>query len=88
MKDNLVLVYGKYELLDEANPNLYAYIRTGEGEKLLIVLNFTTHNAFAKIGIDVKNATILLSNYNTSPSSNTKTITLKPYQALIYRLPM
>ncbi|MDE3182488.1 MAG: alpha-glucosidase [Bacteroidota bacterium] len=87
-KDNLVLVYGKYELLDKANPNVYAYTRTGDGEKLLIVLNFTTHNADANIGIDVKNATMLLSNYKNAPLSNKKTITLKPYQAVIYRLPM
>ena len=87
-KDNLVLVYGKYELLDKANSNVYAYTRTGDGEKLLIVLNFTTHNADANIGIDVKNATMLLSNYKNAPLSNKKTITLKPYQAVIYRLPM
>ena len=87
-KDNLVLVYGKYELLDKANSNVYAYTRTGDGEKLLIVLNFTTHNADANIGIDVKNATMLLSNYKNSPLSNKKTITLRPYQAVIYRLPM
>ncbi len=87
-KENLVLVYGKYELLDKANPNVYAYTRTGDGEKLLIVLNFTAHNADANIGIDVKKATLLLSNYHTAPLSKNKTITLNPYQAVIYQLPL
>jgi oligo-1,6-glucosidase len=87
-KDNLVLVYGKYELLDKSNPNVYAYTRTGDGEKLLIVLNFTANKASANIGIEVNNATLLLSNYKSSPLSNKKAITLKPYQAVIYKLQM
>ncbi len=87
-KQHLVLVYGKYQLLDKNNPNVYEYTRTGDGEKLLILLNFTTHNAVANIGIDLKNAKILLSNYKSSPAISNKIITLKPYQALIYKLPM
>ena len=35
-----VLVYGKYQLLDAANPSLYVYTRSDEKNTFLILLNF------------------------------------------------
>ncbi len=87
-KEHLVLVYGKYELLDKTNPNVYAYTRSGEVEKLLVLLNFTTHNAATNIGMDLKNATLLLANYAGAPQSGYNTVTLRPFQAVIYKIPM
>jgi oligo-1,6-glucosidase len=41
-KDNKdVLIYGKYELLDAENPNVYAYKRTNSKETFLVLLNFS-----------------------------------------------
>jgi oligo-1,6-glucosidase len=62
-KDHLDLVYGKYTLLDKANPDVYAYTRDGEGENILVLLNLTSHDAKANIDVDLKNAIMLLSNY-------------------------
>ena len=87
-KDNpAVLVYGKYTLLDKNNPNVYAYTREGEGQKMLVVLNFSTSQAEAKIPMNVGGATILLSNYKEAPVYNksTSSLTLKPYEAVVYR---
>src|SRR5664279_922712 len=39
-KENPILVYGKYTLLDKDNANVYAYTRELNGRKLLILLNF------------------------------------------------
>jgi oligo-1,6-glucosidase len=39
-KKNRVLTYGKYALLDKDNPNVYAYTRTLNGKKILVLLNF------------------------------------------------
>ena len=36
-----VIVYGEYKLLDEENPDIYAYTREYEGKKLLVICNFT-----------------------------------------------
>jgi oligo-1,6-glucosidase len=46
-KDNSVLVYGMYTLLDEDNPDIYAY-RELEGRKLLVLLNFSSKKRLSK----------------------------------------
>ena len=81
-KNNLVLVYGKYELLDKQNPDTYSYTRELDGKKLLVMLNFTSKAASTNTGINISNATLIIGNYN-HPS---KDGTLKPYEALIYQL--
>ncbi len=87
-KDNLVLVYGKYTLLDKTNSKIYAYTREGEGEKMLIVLNFSTDIASADISINISNAQLLITNYKDAPvqNINMSTITLRPYEALVYKI--
>jgi oligo-1,6-glucosidase len=87
-KDNLVLVYGKYTLLDKDNPKVYAYTREGEGEKMLIVLNFSTTPSTTDIGMNISNAKLLLNNYTNAPSNNIadSTVTLRPYEALVYKI--
>ena len=82
-KDNLVLVYGKYTLLDKDNPAVYAYMREGYGKKMLILLNFKDHAALANTGIDLSHARILLGNY-PDPSKDGN---LRPYEAVVYELP-
>lgn len=81
-KDNLVLVYGKYTLLDEPNESVYAYTRELNGKKMLILLNFTEKEATANTGIDMSKAKVVLGNY-AEPSKDGK---LKPYEAVIYEL--
>ena len=88
-KDNIpVLVYGKYTLLDKANPKVYAFTREGEGKKMLIMLNFSDAPAQSTIELNLSGATLLISNYNEPPLFNPgqTTLTLKPYQAVVYQL--
>jgi oligo-1,6-glucosidase len=82
-KDNLVLVYGKYVLLDKDNPNVYAYTRELNGRKILVLLNFKNKNASVQTGLDLSKARILLGNY---PSPAPTGGELRPYEALIYEL--
>jgi oligo-1,6-glucosidase len=79
---NKTLVYGKYTLLDKDNPKVYAYTREWNGNKLLILLNFSKDVATAETGIKLSNAKILLDNY-AIPSKSNK---LQPYEAVIYQL--
>ena len=81
-KENKVLVYGKYTLLDKDNPDVYAYTREEAGKKLLVVLNFTAKTVAAQTGIDVSKAKLLISNY----SGNSDILNLRPYEAVIYEL--
>jgi oligo-1,6-glucosidase len=82
-KDNLTLVYGKYELLDKDDPKLYAYTREGEGKKFLILLNFSATSA--RPGFALGNAKVILSNYE-QVQSNRGNVELRPYQAIIFQL--
>ncbi len=81
-RDNPVLVYGKYTLLDKNNPSIYAYTRELDGKKVLVLLNFKSKAAEVKTGIDMSKATVLAGNY-PSPAQNGK---LRPYEAVVYQL--
>lgn len=81
-KDNLVLVYGKYELLDKDNPDVYAYTRELNGKKLLILLNFKSRTASVNTGIDLNKAKLLLGNYPIASKGEQ----LQPYEAVLYEL--
>lgn len=83
-----VFVYGKYTLLDKANPNVYAYLREGEGQAMLILLNFSASPAQVRIARSLARATLQLSNYKEAPllDKGKARFTLKPYQAAVYKL--
>lgn len=81
-KDNLVLVYGKYTLLDGQNDDTYSYTRELDGKKLLVLLNFKSKAATTNTGVDFSKANVLLGNY----SQSSKNGTLKPYEAVVYEL--
>lgn len=87
-KNNTVLVYGKYTLLDKNNPSVYAYTREGNGKKMLILLNFSAKKAQTNIGIPVKNSKLLAANYTYSAAfvNDSSNIRLRPYEALVYEL--
>lgn len=80
-KSNPVLVYGKYELIDKDNPSIYAYTREWEGNKILVLLNFTYKPSMVKTGLDLKKAKPLIHNY-----AQLKGEILQPYEAVIYQL--
>ena len=81
-KENPVLVYGAYTLLDKNNPDVYAYTRNLAGKKFLVLLNFTNKNTTVNTGLNISKAKMLISNYNTLSISDT----LKPYEAAVIEL--
>ena len=81
-KDNLVLVYGGYTLLDADNPQVYAYTRELSGKKILVLLNFSAKPATANTGIDMSKTSLLIGNY-TSANNSTQ---LRPYEAAVYEV--
>jgi oligo-1,6-glucosidase len=81
-KENLVLVYGRYTLLDKDNPDVYAYTRELNGKKVLVLLNFKSKPATIRTTSDFTKAKIWLGNYPApSPDGH-----LQPYEAVIYEL--
>ena len=81
-KDNEVLVYGKYTLLDAQNADTYAYTRELNGRKLLVMLNFRSTAKTSNTGIDLSNAKLLIDNYGQAAKDGS----LKPYEAVVYEL--
>lgn len=78
-----IIVYGKYELLLPDSEEIYAYTRTLEDEKLLVVCNFTEN----KVAYDVPEkfsraqGNVLITNYaRTQLEPN---IILQPYEAIV-----
>jgi oligo-1,6-glucosidase len=81
-KQNKVLVYGKYTLVDRNNEKVYAYTRELDGKKLLIALNFSKEMAVFKTAVNLSIAKVLLGNYPVSSNNGQ----LKPYEAVVYEL--
>lgn len=80
-KSNPVFVYGKYNIIDPSNPNIYAYTREWKGKKVLVLLNFSNTISKVNTNIILSNAKPIIQNY---PSVNGKI--LQPYEAVIYEL--
>ena len=77
-KENEIIVYGNYELLLPEDENIFAYVRTLDNQKLLVVCNFSkTEQRFDFSGYE--NAKVLISNYNRDAR---KDGILKPYEAV------
>jgi len=81
-KENEVLIYGKYTLLDKDNPDIFAYTRELNGKKFLVLLNFKNKTTTVKTGIALSKAKVLINNYTTVSTDGT----LKPYEAVIFEL--
>lgn len=80
-KENKILVYGKYTLLDKENPNVFAYTRELDGKKWLVLLNFSERNTLYHVGFSLSKSKIIVDNY-TETKKIDKQI-LRPYEALI-----
>jgi oligo-1,6-glucosidase len=78
-KNNPVLVYGIYSLLDKENPDVFAFLRELDGKRVLVLLNFTDKNTSYNIKLG-KNK-VLLNNYNDT--TEIKKNTLRPYESVV-----
>ncbi|MBC6699729.1 glycoside hydrolase family 13 protein [Hymenobacter puniceus] len=80
-----VLVYGQYQLLDAANPHIYAYIRTQGREKVLVVLNFSSEKRRWPLPAGMTSGGApWLNNYPSFAAA--ATLDLAPWQALVLPL--
>ena len=80
------LVYGKYELLDKTNEKIYAYTRTLDKKKVLVVLNFSTTNTTFDIPKNIGTPGQILINNLKEITLQERAIKLQPYQAVVLRL--
>ena len=81
-KENPVLVYGKYDLLQKEHAEIYAYTRTLGDDKMLILLNFSDKKSTIHLEISGNLDKTLINNYDILKVTGTS-ITLEPYQSVI-----
>lgn len=84
-KDNLVLVYGDYEIIQPEHKQIYAYTRTLGDAKMLILLNFSAENADIQLDATMTVQEELINNYDSVVIAN-NAFSLQPYQAVIFSL--
>ncbi len=80
-KQNPIMVYGKYEALLEDCEELFAYTRTYQNEKLLIVCSFCDHETVFTIPDEFLGMSCLIT--NTEREYGRKEITLEAYEAFV-----
>ena len=83
-KDNLLLVYGNYQIIQEEHQTIYAYSRTLDDEQMTILLNFSESESSISLPNFDHRKEVLINNYNEF-SVDKDTITLKPYQAVVLK---
>lgn len=87
-KANPVIVYGTYDLLLEEHEQIYAFTRSLDAERVLVVLNFTRDETVFTLPSDVHMNTseLLIGNYAVDPAHAIHQFTLRPFEARVYRL--
>jgi len=84
--ENLVLVYGDYQLMIPDHDQIYAYTRTLGNKRLLVLLNFSKERAKATFPETYDIDEVLINNYEKAPAGQIKNVELEPFQAIIFRL--
>ncbi|MYL29488.1 MULTISPECIES: alpha,alpha-phosphotrehalase [Halobacillus] len=88
-KSHDIITFGDYQLLTPDHPQVFAYLREWNGEKLLVVNNFYGEDTTFPVPSSVdtqENTEVLVSNYDDSPSFRTE-ISLRPYESVVYYFP-
>jgi len=84
-----IITYGSYELILPDDPQILAYVRHGNDEKLLVVNNFYGESAEFRLPPDLVwtdfRAELLLTNYPDAPDDY-RAFTLRPYESVVYHL--
>lgn len=85
-KSSDIMVYGTYDLLLEEDKKVYAYTRTLDDKKLLVLCNFSKDNVEVTIDELVKEThmNLLISNYKEKIEKECKRFHLRPYEASVY----
>lgn len=80
-----VLIYGDFELVDEGNEDIVAFLRTFKDQKVLVVVNFRPKDILWKVPEGLKlSETPLIANYEASRTGHFWI--LKPFEACAYFL--
>ncbi len=87
-KQQPAIVYGRYDLILAEDEQIYAFTRTLEDEQLLVILNFSGDTAVFALPshLNTDQPDLLINNYTVDPAQAITQLTLRPYEARVYRL--
>jgi len=87
-QENPIIVYGKYNLILDAHREIYAFTRSLEDTRLLVILNFTKNTPIFALPTSLffSDKELLISNYEVDPAEDIHLLTLRPFEARVYRL--
>lgn len=82
-----IIVYGDFTLLDPENEETFAYIRCYNGEKLLVVSNWTGEEVLFTMPetAEFTPRELLIANYDDAAIPPGRVLVLRPWEALVYR---
>ncbi len=84
-KENPALVYGAYTLLLPEHEKIYAYTRDWEGQKMLVILNFSNDIVTLPVPVEEELEDLLLNNLPQVYYKD-RVFSLEPWQALVFSL--
>lgn len=85
--EHLVLVYGSFEYVDFDNEDVFAYVKEHEGEKVLVVLNYTGKDIDFAVpeSISTGSAKLLLGSLGKGAIANGK-VALEAWEGMLFTL--
>lgn len=83
-KENLVIVYGSYDLLLPDSREIFAYTRTLGEEKLLVLCNYSAEAQQVERPEEFRNSETMIANCEIQAQENT--VILPPYGAVVYHI--
>ncbi len=83
-KNTPALIYGEYQDLRPDCNNIWLYTRTYEGEKILVMNNFTNQNQEFEIDFLINTKELLLANLENENDVFNQKFVLKPYESRVY----
>lgn len=83
-----VIVYGRYDLILDDHEEIYAFTRTLDDDRLLVILNFREATPVFTLPADIQftQPELLISNYEVDAAEEIHSLTLRPFEARVYRL--
>lgn len=85
-KENEIFTYGTYDLLLEDDKQIYAYTRTLGEEQVVVITNLSKKEAVFETELSLNSENLLLSNEEVAAHGDVTRISLKPYEARVYRV--
>lgn len=79
-----LMVYGRYDAVEEEHPDVFAYTRTLDGEKLLVLCNFRKEEQDIRLPEGFEECQdVLISNYEDIIKEG-NSVHLRPYEAKVF----